>query len=131
MNHSVLSLGIGFGLLASACSAGSPTFSNNPAAQPDAGPAKPSYDDINTSLIVMVGIISAIVTYLSVVVVQALTYQMDMNMIRQRSYGMQYLKSAEALGVQKAKLLADPAVHRVSIEQAMADTVSQFAPKNQ
>ncbi len=97
----------------------------------DAGNAKPSYDDINTSLVVMVGIISGIVTYLSVVVVQALTYQMDMNMIRERSHGMQFVKSVEAINAQQAKLIADPASNRLSIEQAMAETVSQFAAKNQ
>ena len=96
----------------------------------DAGDAKPSYDDINTSLIIMVGIISAIVTYLSVVVVQALTYQMDMNMIRERSHEMQFVKSVEAINAQQAKLIADPASNRLSIEQAMTETVSEFASKN-
>ena len=97
----------------------------------DAGHPKPSYDDINTSLIVMVGIISAIVTYLSVVVVQALTYQMDMNLIRQRSYGMQYVKSAEAIYAQQEKLQGDPATHKLPIEQAMAETVAHFSMKTQ
>lgn len=93
----------------------------------DADHSKPSYDDINTPLIVMVGIISAIVTYLSVVVVQALTYQMDMNMIRERSHGAQYVKSIEAINNQKAKLDGDAESQRPSIEQAMTETVAQFS----
>lgn len=94
------------------------------------GGNKPSYDDINTSLVVMVGIVSAIVTYLSVVVVQALTYQMNMNMIRDRSYDMQYTKSVEAIDAQRAQLEANPAINRKSIEQSMAETVANFAQKS-
>jgi hypothetical protein len=95
-----------------------------------AGHLKPSYDDINTSLIVMVGIVSAIVTYLSVVVVQALTYQMDMNMVRQRSHGMLYVKSVEAIDAQQLQLQADPAIQRIGIDQAMAETVAHFATQS-
>ncbi len=91
-----------------------------------AGETKPSYDDINTSLVVMVGIVSAILTYLSVVVVQAMTYQWDMNMIRKRSYDVQYSKSVDAISVQKEQLAANPSIERLSIEQAMTETVAAF-----
>ena len=94
-------------------------------------PSKPSYDDINTSLVVTVGIISAIVTYLSVVVVKALTYQMDMNMIRSRSYDTQYAKSIDAINEQKKGLAANPEIKRLSIEQAMAETVTAYSSKSQ
>jgi hypothetical protein len=92
-----------------------------------AGHAKPNYDDINTSLIVMVGIVSAIVTYISVVLIQALTYQMDMNMIRQRSHDVQYVRSIEAIDAQKDQLQAKPEIQRIGIDQAMAETVAQYA----
>jgi hypothetical protein len=92
--------------------------------------AKPSYDDINTSLVVMVGIVSAILTYLSVVVVQAMTYQWDMNMIRKRSYDVQYTKSVDAIKVQKEQLEANPSIERLSIEQAMTETVAAFTKNN-
>lgn len=97
----------------------------------EAGHAKPRYDDINTPLIIMVGIISAILTYLSVVVVQGMTYQMDMNLIRQRSYGMQFEKSAQAIEAQKEMLHPDPARQRPGIDQAMSETVAQFARPGQ
>jgi hypothetical protein len=91
------------------------------------GGDKPRYDDINTSLVVMVGIISAIVTYLSVVVVQAMTYQMEMNAIRQRSHDVQYVRSVQAIEAQRDQLAANPEIKRISIEQAMRETVDQFA----
>ena len=97
---------------------------------PGATPDKPSYDDINTSLIAMVGIISGIVTYISVVVVQGLTYQMDMNMIRQRSHGTQFVESIEAIDAQREMLLANPTTNRPSIDEAMAETVAKFNTKN-
>ncbi len=90
---------------------------------------KPSYDDINTSLVVMVGIVSAIVTYLSVVVVQAMTYQWDMNMIRKRSHDVQYTKSVQAIDDQKIQLNANPSIERLAIEQAMSETVAAFTKK--
>ena len=95
-----------------------------------AGETKPSYDDINTSLVVMVGIVSAILTYLSVVVVQAMTYQWDMNMIRKRSHDVPYTKSVDAINVQKEQLDANLSIERLSIEQAMTETVAAFT-KNQ
>lgn len=93
----------------------------------DAAPATPSYDDINTSIILMVGIASAIITYLCVVAVQGLTYQMDMNMIRERSHGVQYAKSADAILQQQRQLEANPDIQRIDIHQAMADTVARYA----
>jgi hypothetical protein len=92
-----------------------------------AGPAAPHYHDINTSLIVTVGIVSAIITYLSVVLVQGLTYQLDMNMIRQRSHDVQYTKSVELQNNQKRGLEANADLQRISIDQAMAETVTAFS----
>ena len=39
--------------------------------------AKPSYDDINVSILVLIGVISTIVTVLIVAAVQGMAYRMD------------------------------------------------------
>lgn len=102
-------------------------MTHHPSQTVESGRTTPTYDDINTSLILMVGIASAIITYLSVVVVQGLTYQMDMNMIRQRSHGAQYTKSVDTIVKQQESLQANPEIKRLSIEQAMSETVAKYA----
>lgn len=87
---------------------------------------RPRYDDVNVSVIVMVGIVSAIITYFIVVFVQGITYQMTNNYISRRSYDVPYVKSVEALEHQKVNLTAN-VPGRVAIEDAMQQTVQQFA----
>lgn len=90
---------------------------------------KPSYDDINTPAIVMVAMISAVITYAIVVLVQGMTYHMEFNMIKERSYGQQHLASVKAIDEQKANLQANDK-GRISIEEAMQDTLKQLAKKD-
>lgn len=92
---------------------------------------KPSYDDIKTPVVIFVGIVSAILTYLIVVVVQGLTYQMQMDLVRKRSYDVEHLKSVRAIDDQKRLLLADESKERLSIEQAMDQTLAHFSQFNQ
>ncbi len=87
---------------------------------------RPRYDDINVPVVVMVGIVSAILTYWIVVLVQGVTYQMTSNYVRQRSYDVPYVKSVDALERQKTNLTAN-VPGRVSIDEAMQETLKQFS----
>jgi low affinity Fe/Cu permease len=95
------------------------------------GSGKPSYDDIDTSQVLVVGIASAIITVLCVVVVQGMTYQMNRSIIQERSYDVAVTKSIEAINEQRNELQAKPEKNRKSIQQAMQETVAAFSNRQQ
>ena len=96
------------------------------AGSPHALADRPRYDDINVPVVVMVGIVSAIVTYWIVVLVQGITYQMTSNYVLQRSYDVPYVKSVDAVERQKANLAAN-VPGRISIDDAMRETLKQYS----
>ncbi len=88
--------------------------------------ARPVYDDINVPVVVMVGMVSAIVTYLIIELVYGITNQMTAEMIQKQSYDVQYVKSVDAIENQKLGLAANDK-GRISIEQAMQETLAKYA----
>ena len=101
------------------------TIEENHANDHESGREKPSYDDVNTPVIVMVGLISAVLTYAIVALVQGMTYHMEFNMIKKRSYDRENYASVQAIDQQKANLLANDA-GRISIDDAIETTLTKL-----
>ena len=85
----------------------------------------PSYDDINTPVIVLVGIISAIVTLLTIMFVQGMYYHWQNSYLKVRSSEVQSVPANQmVLNEQKALLEGGDGV--ASIEKAMQAVVSKY-----
>jgi hypothetical protein len=84
--------------------------------------ALPSYDDINTPVVVMVGVISGLLTLLSMMFVQGLYYHWDERI--RNSAEVVKTETAEQIDNQKALLKGGGAIK--SIDDAMQSVVSKF-----
>ena len=84
----------------------------------------PSYDDINTPVIVLVGIISAIVTLLTIMFVQGMYYHWQNSYLKIRSNESVSMPASQTVLEQKARLEGGDGV--ASIEKAMQAVVSKY-----
>jgi hypothetical protein len=82
----------------------------------------PSYDDINTPVIVLVGAISALVTLLTIMFVQGLSYHWQNNYLKKRSAEVENMPAVVQINDQKEQL----ASAKVSIDDAMKKVVSTY-----
>ena len=82
----------------------------------------PSYDDINTPVIVLVGAISAIVTLVTIMFVQGMCYQWKNSFIRQRSMEPTSSAAVQEVRKQQAELESAP----VAIADAMKQVVAKY-----
>lgn len=87
-----------------------------------------SYDDINMPVVLMVGLISAIVTVVTIFFVQGLSYQWKNSYIRERSYD--YVNEPVRSVVENQKALLDGQQDGIrSIDNTMAEMVEEFGKK--
>ena len=91
------------------------------------GHKKASYDDINTTAVVVVGLISALFTFLTVAFVQGLYYQWHNSYVRDRSTDYVNLPVKRIVDGQKTELEGDAEAGTISIEEAM----KKFLDKNE
>ena len=86
------------------------------------GHETPSYDDINTPVIVLVGAISALVTLLTIMFVQGLCYHWQNSYLRKRSAEVENMPAVVQIDAQKAELLTA----KVPIQDAMKKVVANY-----
>ncbi len=95
------------------------------------GRQRPVYDDINVSVLVLVGIISTIVTFLIIAFVQGLAYHMENSYLRATaSDNYSLVTSADVIKKQKNLLDGSEGGAAVPINQAMDLVVREYS-KNQ
>jgi hypothetical protein len=82
----------------------------------------PSYDDINTPVIVLVGAISALVTLLTIMFVQGLCYHWQNSQIERREKEVENMPAVVQVQEQKEQLVSA----KVSIDDAMKKVVSTY-----
>jgi hypothetical protein len=93
--------------------------------------SRPQYDDVNTGVILMVGLISAIVTFLIIGFVQGLTYRWEAYFNQSRVEIVNRTVKAE-VDAQKAILNStnvpdgQPAEQRITIGEAMKRTYEKY-----
>lgn len=90
-------------------------------AQADLHDARPSYDDINTPVVVMVGVISALLTLLSMMFFQGLYYHWDEKFGRQS--GAANVQS-DPIAAQKIILEGSDGVK--SIDESIKSVISKY-----
>jgi len=84
----------------------------------------PSYDDINTPVVVLVGAISAIVTLITIMFVQGLCYQWQNAYLKDRSADPENMPAVKEVVRQKEMLAGGEGL--VSIEDAMKKVVTTY-----
>ncbi len=82
----------------------------------------PSYDDINTPVIVLVGAISALATLLTIMFVQGLCYHWQNSQVERRLKDVENMPAVVQVQEQKDELTAAT----VSIDDAMKKVVSTY-----
>lgn len=96
---------------------------------------KPHYDDVNVPSVVVLGVVSALVTYISIVFVQGLYYQWESSQIEVKEYGKP-VAAAKAIALQKESLTgyleAKEGAYKKSIpiDRAMTLVVDELGKKN-
>jgi hypothetical protein len=95
----------------------------------DAHAVRPRYDDINVPLIILVGVIAALFTYLTIVFVEGMTYHWGNAVLREQSYDVSNIPVKRILDAQKAELQGDPALGLPSIDEAMKMVVDRYADR--
>lgn len=95
----------------------------------DDGHVVPNYDDINTPVIVMVGVISIIVTVCTIFFVQGLTYHWQNGFIRERSYDFVNEPVREIVESQKSMLQGDAEKGIKPIDETMKEVISKYGSK--
>lgn len=87
---------------------------------------RPRYDDVNVSVVVMVGVISVIVTMLTIWFVQGLTYQWENSYIRERSWEYANTPAKQVIEDQKKLLAGDPQAGIIPIDEAIKKVVATY-----
>lgn len=91
---------------------------------------KPSYDDINTTAVVVVGLISALFTFLIIAFVQGLYYQWNNSYVRDRSTDYVNKPVIAIIDGQKRALEGDEAAGTISIEEAMEKVIAKYGSED-
>ena len=89
------------------------------------GHERPSYDDINTPVIVLVGVISALVTFLTIAFVEGLSYHWK-NRLVMESDRVVNTRQVKIIDDQKAKLAGDPQTGVLSLEEVLDEVIAKY-----
>ncbi|MEM9411099.1 MAG: hypothetical protein AAGA30_08300 [Planctomycetota bacterium] len=89
----------------------------------------PSYDDINTPVILMVGVISIVLTLCTIFFVQGLYYQWQNSYVRERSYDYVNEPVRQIVEGQKKMLQGDAAEGIKPVSETMNEVIEEFGKK--
>ena len=84
----------------------------------------PSYDDVNTPVIVLVGAISALITLLIIMFVQGLCYHWQNSYIKTHTTEAVSMPANEQIAQQKSVLAGGDGI--VPIDQAMEQVIAKY-----
>lgn len=84
----------------------------------------PSYDDVNTSVILFVGVISAVVTLLIIFFVQGLTYRWQNSFGALQRVNSDTIEANQQIEAQRAQLEGGEGT--VSIDTAIQKVIAQY-----
>jgi hypothetical protein len=89
-------------------------------------PNRPRYDDVNTPVIVLIGVISAVVTLVTIWAIEGLYYQWRSEMVRERNYDVTNPRQVDLINAQKAKLLGDPGQQIEPLDAVIPDVIDRY-----
>lgn len=89
-------------------------------------PGRPSYDDINTPVIFLIGVIAAIVTFLTIAFVEGLCYHWEARLIKTINYDVVNWRQADIIEKQKAKVRHGPKDGYLTFDEAVSNVLDRF-----
>ncbi len=107
---------------------------NEPAHEPRRdrfGHELPSYDDINTPVIVLVGVISAILTFLTIAFVEGLSHHWQNGLIQTLNYEVANPRQVDLINSQKAVLEGDEKTGVISLQQVIPDVIAKYRQRDE
>ncbi len=87
---------------------------------------RPSYDDINVPVVLLVGVISAILTFITIWFVEGIYYHWNRGLVRQRILEVTNSRQDEMLQQQRAVLDGDEERGITSVDSAIPAVVARF-----
>jgi hypothetical protein len=92
-------------------------------------PARPSYDDINVGVVILIGVISTAVTLATIWFVEGIYYHWHNGLVRERNFDVTNPIQADI--IHKKKLVLDGDTERgiTSIESVMPTVIQRFEKK--
>ena len=90
------------------------------------GRVRPSYDDINVPVILLIGVISAIITLLTIWLVEGLYYRWNNQLVRERTYGIVNSRQVDEINSQKEQLNGVPDLGYESLDSVVPDVLTRF-----
>ena len=89
---------------------------------------RPSYDDINVPVILLIGLISAVITLLIIWLVEGLYYRWNNQLVRERTYGIVNSRQVDEINSQKEQLNGVPDLGYESLESVVPDVLGKYQP---
>ena len=90
------------------------------------GNVRPRYDDINTPVVVLVGVISTVLTVLIIAFVQGLCLQWQNNLVDLNSRSVANQGVEDVLDAQKKKLLGEPTSKILGVAEVVPDVLEKY-----
>jgi len=91
-----------------------------------AGSQRPSYDDINVPVVILVGIISMVLTFATIWFVEGIYYQWQNGVVLERSYDVTNTIQSETIAAQEKMLEGDEERGILSVDSVINDVVEKF-----
>lgn len=88
-----------------------------------AASTKPSYDDINVGVVLLIGVISAVLTLFVIWFVEGLYYRWESSLVRERNYDVTNPRQVDTLNAQKALVTQGDAEQGIASLASVADAV--------
>lgn len=102
------------------------TNENHDNADSHGGRQRPSYDDVNTPVVILIGVISMVVTFLTIWFVEGIYYQWQNKLVTERNYDVSNPIQADIINGQKAILEGDDEKGIVALDSVVGDIVSRY-----
>jgi len=87
---------------------------------------RPSYDDVNVPVVFLVGVISMILTFVTIWFVEGIYYKWSNSLVQERTYDISNTIQAETVAAQKAVLDGDEEKGITSFESVIGGVVAQY-----
>ena len=95
-------------------------------ADSDGGRPRPSYDDVNVPVVFLVGVISMILTFVTIWFVEGIYYQWKNGLVEQRSYEVSNTLQQETINRQKNVLQGDAEQGITSLDSVIDGVVERY-----
>lgn len=96
----------------------------------DNAPQRPSYDDVNVPVVFLVGVISMILTFVTIWFVEGVFYQWKNTVVNEVSYEKINTIQTQAIDDQKAKLAGDAEKGITSFDSVIDGVVGKYKNSN-